>query len=474
MNQKWINEGGIFYPISGDFVLHATPGPGVWRAVQSPNPMDPRIGLQKITDRFEFDFKLYDLGQSQIIDHIQTLWNNEEYKRSGKNLGIVLNGTKGTGKTIISKILCNEMQLPVIVVSSTFKGAILPFIQNISYECVILLDEAEKVFAKDEGDDKVLLSLIDGVYNAARKLYILTTNTLNVNDNLIGRPGRIRYVKEFRNLPIPMVVEYAKDNLKDINMLDKVLQEVDLLEISTIDILKAIVEEINVFGEIKDVVSMNIPKARYIYEVARLSGCSKDDIDDINYFIDTLKPGNMPMAEWYNSFIPVANIPESILAKITDRSGFKEDIYELNLDEESKDKLSTGDQPTTELVVAEGGPSPKRPKAKLAGSVKQQAESPKSKNKDEEDDETPGTPVITICDLMRHVVPNCDWVGTYRMTSQLSELWREVDTSLGIVIDVPNKNGVFLLQDPYDKSEKVYIMLRQKNNPSLYRGRLLF
>ena len=463
MNQKWINEGGIFYPISGDFVLHATPGPGVWRCVQSPQPMDPRIGLQKIADRFEFDFKVYDLGQSEIIDHIKTLWNNEGYKESGKNLGIVLNGTKGTGKTIISKILCNEMQLPVIVVSDTFKGAILPFIQNIGYECVILLDEAEKVFAKDEGDDKILLSLIDGVYNAARKLYVLTTNTLNVNDNLIGRPGRIRYVKEFRNLPVPMVVEYAKDNLKDISKLDKVLQEVDLLEISTIDILKAIVEEINIFGEIKDCVPMNIPKARYIYDVARLSGCSKDDIEEINQIIDTLKPSNLSMHEWFNSRIPVSSVPDVIMAKVSDRAEFRNSAYTIEVDTDGKETAAKKLK-TTAIASAPGV-------GLVEVSANKAVEKKKSTNNEEE--ESNGIEVIDISDLLRFVLPNCDWVGTYRMTSQLSELWREVDTSLGIVVDVPNKNGIFLLQDPYDKSEKVYLILRQRNNPSLYRGRLL-
>jgi hypothetical protein len=31
MQQKWIDEGGIYFPIDGEFVIHATPGPGIWR-----------------------------------------------------------------------------------------------------------------------------------------------------------------------------------------------------------------------------------------------------------------------------------------------------------------------------------------------------------------------------------------------------------------------------------------------------------
>ena len=33
MNNKWINEGGVFYPIPGNVVLHVTPGPGVYEIV---------------------------------------------------------------------------------------------------------------------------------------------------------------------------------------------------------------------------------------------------------------------------------------------------------------------------------------------------------------------------------------------------------------------------------------------------------
>ena len=52
--QKWVNEGGIYFPISGDTVLLKTPGKGVFNVVKSQNPMDARLGLQRIGDAFEF------------------------------------------------------------------------------------------------------------------------------------------------------------------------------------------------------------------------------------------------------------------------------------------------------------------------------------------------------------------------------------------------------------------------------------
>ena len=84
--------------------------------------------------------------------------------------------------------------------------------------------------------------MIDGVYNDMRKLYILTTNKLSIDENLLGRPGRIRYIKEFSNLSARAVNDVIDDNLKDVSLKEEVLKVVDSLEISTIDILKAIRE----------------------------------------------------------------------------------------------------------------------------------------------------------------------------------------------------------------------------------------
>jgi hypothetical protein len=90
---------------------------------------------------------------------------------------------------------------------------------------------------------------MDGVYNSGfRKIFLLTTNELKINENLLGRPSRIRYVKEFRNLELQAVEEYLDENLKDQSIREEVISYIDTLSISTIDILKTVVEEINIHG----------------------------------------------------------------------------------------------------------------------------------------------------------------------------------------------------------------------------------
>lgn len=294
-SQRWLNEGGIFYPIVGEIVLHDTPGPGVWQVYQSPNINDRRLGLVKIDDKFTFDYKIYNFGGQDMFEKIEAIWNSDLYVDNNKNLGIIYNGTKGTGKTVSAKLLCNNLKLPVILVNHTYDGMILDFVQSLEFECIIFIDEAEKTFTGEQ--QEILLKMIDGVYNKSRKLYILTTNTLSINENLISRPGRIRYVQEFGNLYPEAINEYIDDNLVDKNKKDKVLEQVDLLEISTIDILKAIVDEVNILGDIDDNSNLNIPKAKYCYDILRMNGISKDQLNEVKAIIKT-KPADLDLYTW--------------------------------------------------------------------------------------------------------------------------------------------------------------------------------
>ena len=259
--QKWINDGGILYPIPGYASLLTSPGNGIFRIYEQ--PQTKRLGLEKIDDTFRFDFKIYDLDCEDIMSKIIKTWTSDLFRESNKNLGVIFNGIKGTGKTIAAKQLCNRIGLPVIVISKPVDG-MLEFIQSLHFESIILIDEAEKTFREEQ---EVLLKMIDGVYNAMRKLYILTTNKLSIDENLLGRPGRIRYIKEFSNLSAKAVNDVIDDNLNDISLKDDVLKVVDSLEISTIDILKAIIDECNIMGSVPSDSTLNIPKAKYKIQI---------------------------------------------------------------------------------------------------------------------------------------------------------------------------------------------------------------
>ena len=290
--QKWINEGGVYYPIPGYATIYTSPGNGVFQ-IKVDN-FQNRLGLARIADSFEFDFKLYDLGCEDIFERVTKTWLSDTFSSGNKNLGVIFNGLKGTGKTIAAKLLSNRLGLPVVVVSKPVDG-LLEFIQSLCFECIILIDEAEKTF---DDDKEVLLKMIDGVYNNSRKLYLLTTNRLTVDENLIGRPGRIRYIKQFGNLTAKAVEDYIEDNLVDKSMRQGILELVDSLLISTIDILKSIVDEVNIHGEIPDGKMLNIPKADYRFDVIKFQNLDCDLVEDVKAYIIKRLGKNDSVSGW--------------------------------------------------------------------------------------------------------------------------------------------------------------------------------
>lgn len=293
--QKWINDGGILYPIPGSASLLPCPESGIFRIYE--DPRNKRLGLEKVDEAFTFSFKIYDLDCEDIMSRVIRTWTSDLFTEGNKNLGVIFNGLKGTGKTIAAKLLSNRTGLPVIVISKPAER-LLEFVQSLCFESVILIDEAEKTFSEEP---EVLLKMIDGVYNNRRKLYILTTNKLNVDENLLGRPGRIRYIKEFGNLSPKALNDIIDDNLKDASLKEGILRLVDTLEISTIDILKSIIDECNITGEVPSGNMLNIPKAKFRIRVINFSDLDSRLLKEVQEFIKSrLSPGQT-VEEWLMS-----------------------------------------------------------------------------------------------------------------------------------------------------------------------------
>lgn len=144
-----------------------------------------------------------------------------------KNLGVLLNGLGGTGKSLLAKNICinamNKLNLPVVVVSMDsvkYIQMLFDILNDRGQNVVIFLDEYDKLFVSDKnngGDERVkdnqnvLLSLIDGVYSA-NHLFLLTSNNKGrINDHLLNRPSRIRYYWEYTGLTKELMEEVITD-----------------------------------------------------------------------------------------------------------------------------------------------------------------------------------------------------------------------------------------------------------------------
>ena len=197
--------------------------------------------LEKLEDKFEFEYKLYGL-ETGLIHRVKKTWDTQN-----KNLGVLLNGIKGTGKTVTAKVISNNANLPVILVNNNPEGGGIPdFLTKIEQDVVVFIDEYEKIF----GEEADLLTVMDGVLNSDyRRLFLLTTNKTYINDNLLQRPSRIRYYKTFKDLTPAVITEIVDDLLINKEFRDETISAIANLEIITIDIVKAVVDEVNIHNE---------------------------------------------------------------------------------------------------------------------------------------------------------------------------------------------------------------------------------
>ena len=201
--------------------------------------------LTKTAD-FKLPKKIY--GDMSIVDR----WLHT-YQTRGRNLGVLLAGLKGGGKTITAKLLAIKSGLPIITINAPYCGS--DFISFISNEClgdcVIFLDEYEKIYSKEtkDGDgDSSLLSVLDGPYQM-HHLFILTVNSVAVNTNLMNRPSRIFYRKNYEGLTPEDIKEIAEDLLLDKSLVEDLISTTSKMFQISFDTLISIIEEVNRYGE---------------------------------------------------------------------------------------------------------------------------------------------------------------------------------------------------------------------------------
>jgi broad-specificity NMP kinase len=197
----------------------------------------------ELTEDFTIPNKIY--GNSEILSDRYT----HTFKNSNKSMGILLTGLKGTGKSLTAKLTAIKADIPVILVTEQFKGEqFKSFLNGIKQSVSIFIDEFEKVYHEKNAQDS-LLSLLDGIFEC-KKMFIFTSNMVEkINEYMLNRPGRIRYLVEYESLDESVINEVIEDMLSDKSKRDELLDVIDILGNISMDSLVGIIGEINMYGE---------------------------------------------------------------------------------------------------------------------------------------------------------------------------------------------------------------------------------
>ena len=174
------------------------------------------------------------------------------FKAFERNLGVILSGDKGIGKSVCAKLLAQNAiaaGYPVILINCYVPG-IADYLASIKQEVVVIFDEFDKTFkikSDDEGGDSQseMLALFDGM-SLGKKMFVVTCNKLNnLNEFLVNRPGRFHYHLRF-DYPTPAEVrEYLQDKIPEsaYGEIDKVISFSSRVDINY-DCLRAIAFEL--------------------------------------------------------------------------------------------------------------------------------------------------------------------------------------------------------------------------------------
>lgn len=179
----------------------------------------------------------------RFIDKVVNSYNLSE---SGFT-GVMLAGLKGSGKTVMAKMVANKSGLPIVNIDKNIRPHILRNIVEMLGDTSVcfLFDELDKVLA--DYDDSFLLQVLDGSDTKGKHMILFTCNDdSEISEYLIDRCSRIRYWREFKEMSPSLIMEVLNDKLNDKKEVKSLTDFIkDNFEVCSFDNIASFVKEAN-------------------------------------------------------------------------------------------------------------------------------------------------------------------------------------------------------------------------------------
>jgi len=173
----------------------------------------------------ENDFKMPERIYGNVNTHAARFLRS--FELNDRNLGALLIGEKGSGKTLTLKEVAHlgirDYEMPTILISTAYTGdALINFLGTITQPIIVGFDEVDKTYGSTNSDEETsansrqntLLQILDGAASATKKLFIFSANDVGgISKYMLNRPSRIRYTIHFKNLELDAAVDYVTSNL---------------------------------------------------------------------------------------------------------------------------------------------------------------------------------------------------------------------------------------------------------------------
>lgn len=211
------------------------------------------LEIDKYTDEIKFKVnsdlilpnKIYfTTKEEKFINKVLTQYE----KQDDGVLGVMLEGIKGSGKTVIAKIIANKSNLPIILIDKTFNPKMFKNLFNglNGIGVCIIFDEIDKINDLYY-DDSFLLTVLDGMNSCGKNIVLFTCNDISkINQYMVDRCSRIRYWVKFTELSASMIQTILQDKLKNKENIKTVIDFIlKNLKYITFDNVIAFINEIN-------------------------------------------------------------------------------------------------------------------------------------------------------------------------------------------------------------------------------------